>query len=446
MNTSIELKVPDIGDFKDVEIIEILIKEGDTISLDQSLVTVESDKASMEIPASQAGKVEKILVKLGDKISQGSALLMLQTSAEAVPAENNSTPEIKTSVEPLVASTAVANKIEAPQTSSAAPQTIATEPATKTQTTGVKSHASPSVRKFARELGVDLTQVQGSEKHGRITHLDVQQFVKNQLQQIQKAPSATMNGAAPNTSGFNVLAWPSLDFSSYGTTETLALSRIKKISGPNLHRNWVMIPHVTQHDEADITELEAFRKAINEESKKDGIKLTLLAFVIKACVSVLQKNPEFNSSLDESGQNIILKHYYHIGFAADTPNGLTVPVIKNADQKGVLQIAQELTELSAQARAGKLKPSDMQGASFTISSLGGVGGTYFTPIINAPEVAILGLSKSSIKPVWNGKEFVPRLMLPLSLSYDHRVIDGAMAARFTTQLGQVLCDMRRSLL
>jgi pyruvate dehydrogenase E2 component (dihydrolipoamide acetyltransferase) len=309
---------------------------------------------------------------------------------------------------------------------------------------GRKPHASPSIRKFARELGVDLAQVNGSGPKGRITHEDVQNHVKAVM-----SGTTAAKGAGPATggsSGLNLLPWPSLDFAKFGETTLQPLSRIKKISGPNLHRNWVMIPHVTQFDEADITELEEFRKASNAAMDKSGVKLTMLAFVIKACVAALKKFPAFNASLDEKGENLILKHYYHIGFAADTPNGLVVPVVKDADKKGIAQIAEEMGTLSGQAREGKLKPGDMQGASFTISSLGGIGGTAFTPIVNAPEVAILGLSRAAMKPVWDGKQFMPRLMMPLSLSYDHRVIDGAMGARFTVYLADVLADMRKTLL
>ena len=311
---------------------------------------------------------------------------------------------------------------------------------------GIKPHASPSIRKFARELGVDLTQVKGSGPKGRITQEDVQGYVKGVIAGGAAAAAAPAPAAKGSGVGLDLLPWPSLDFTKFGATELQPLSRIKKISGPNLHRNWVMIPHVTQYDQADITELEEFRKSANAAMAKSGVKLTMLAFVIKASVAALKKFPVFNSSLDAKGENLILKQYYHIGFAADTPNGLVVPVVKDADKKGVAQIAQEMGELSAQARDGKLKPADMQGASFTISSLGGIGGTAFTPIINAPEVAILGLSKSEFKPVWDGKQFVPRLMMPTSLSYDHRVIDGAMAARFTVYLSEVLGDMRKTLL
>jgi pyruvate dehydrogenase E2 component (dihydrolipoamide acetyltransferase) len=435
-----EIKVPDIGDFKEVEVIELLVKPGDKIKIDQSLITVESDKASMEIPSSQAGVVKELKVKIGDKVSEGSPLLVLEAeSASAAPQTAADPTQQATSAahEPVV--TTVQPKPVVPAASVALAAPIA--PAV----TGRKPHASPSVRKFARELGVELERLGGTGPKGRILHEDVQNYVKAVMAGTagSAAPSSAGNGSG---GGLNLLPWPSLDFAKFGNTELLPLSRIKKISGPNLHRNWVMIPHVTQFDEADVTDLEQFRKDTNAAMAKSGIKLTMLAFVIKACVSALKKFPSFNASLDEKGENLILKQYYHIGFAADTPNGLVVPVIKNADQKGLAQIAQEMSDLSAQARDGKLKPADMQGASFTISSLGGIGGTAFTPIINAPEVAILGLSKSAIKPAWDGKQFAPRLLLPLSLSYDHRVIDGAMGARFTVYLAEVLADMRKTLI
>src|SRR5450830_1177800 len=428
-----DILVPDIGDFAEVEVIELLVKVGDTVKVEQSLLTVESDKASMEIPSSHAGVIKELKVKLGDKVAKGSLVAVIEATggaATAAPA-------------PAVAPTASA----APAPVAAAVVAPAMAVAAVTPGVGNKSHASPSVRKFARELGVDLTRVVGSGPKGRILQEDIQNFVKAVL-----AGGAGTAAAAPAKNGSGVgldlLPWPSLDFSKFGATELLPLSRIKKISGPNLHRNWVMIPHVTQFDEADVTELEEFRKTSNDAyaKAKSPVKLTMLAFVIKASVAALKKFPAFNSSLDANGENLILKQYYNIGFAADTPNGLVVPVIKNADQKTIGQIATEMGDLSAQARDGKLKPADMQGATFTISSLGGIGGTAFTPIINAPEVAILGLSKSIIKPVWDGKQFVPRLMLPTSLSYDHRVVDGAMGARFSAYLAEVLGDLRKSLL
>ena len=434
----VEVKVPDVGDFKEVEVIELLVKVGDTVAVDQSLITVESDKASMEIPSSQAGVIKEIKVKLGDKVAEGSLLLVLEAGGAAAapaPAAAAAAPA------PAAAAPAPAAAAPAPAPAAAAPAPAAAAPA---PANGAKPHASPSIRKFARELGVDLGQVRGSGPKGRITQEDVQGYVKGVI--AGGATGAAAAAPAGKGGGMDVLAWPSLDFSKFGTTELQPLSRIKKISGPNLHRNWVMIPHVTQFDQADVTELEEFRKASNAAMAKSGVKLTMLAFVIKGCVAALKKFPVFNSSLDAKAENLILKQYYHIGFAADTPNGLVVPVVKDADKKGIAQIAQEMGELSAQARDGKLKPADMQGASFTISSLGGIGGTAFTPIINAPEVAILGLSKSDIKPVWDGKAFVPRLMMPTSLSYDHRVIDGAMAARFSVYLTEVLGDMRKTLL
>jgi pyruvate dehydrogenase E2 component (dihydrolipoamide acetyltransferase) len=435
----IEIKVPDIGDFKEVEVIEILVKVGDTVKAEQSLITVESDKASMEIPSSHAGVVKELKIKLGDKVAEGSIVLMLEASASV----NTSAPAPATTPAPVTASVTT----PAPTSVAAAPEV---KPAPVSLPASVdapvqhgKSHASPSIRKFARELGVDLAQVQGSGPKGRVVLEDVQGFVKGVMRSGVSASPVT---SGVSGGGMSLLPWPSLDFSKFGSTELHPLSRIKKISGPNLHRNWVMIPHVTQFEEADVTDLEEFRKQSNDALAKSGVKLTMLAFVIKASVAALKKFPAFNASLDAAGENLILKHYYHIGFAADTPNGLVVPVIKNADQKGIAEIAKEMAELSAQAREGKLKPADMQGASFTISSLGGIGGTAFTPIINAPEVAILGLSKSSIKPVWDGKQFLPKLMMPLSLSYDHRVIDGAMGARFAVYLAEVLADMRRTLL
>jgi pyruvate dehydrogenase E2 component (dihydrolipoamide acetyltransferase) len=435
--SQVEIKVPDIGDFKEVEVIELLVKPGDTVKAEQSLITVESDKASMEIPSSQGGVVKELKVKIGDKVAEGSLVLILEASAEtAAVAAAPSAPAAPAASSPAPVAAPAPAPVPAP-----APQAAPAPAAALVNTHGQKAHASPSVRKFARELGVELARVNGSGPKGRILLEDVQSFVKGVMSGSSSAPAAAGAGM-----GMSLLPWPSLDFSKFGDTELQPLSRIKKISGPNLHRNWVMMPHVTQFDDADITELEEFRKSANDSLAKSGIKLTMLAFVIKASVSALKKFPAFNASLDAAGENLILKHYYHIGFAADTPNGLVVPVVKNADKKGVAEIAKEMGELSAQAREGKLKPADMQGASFTISSLGGIGGTKFTPIINAPEVAILGLSKSAIQPVWDGKQFVPRLIMPLSLSYDHRVIDGAMGARFIVHLSEVLADMRKILL
>jgi pyruvate dehydrogenase E2 component (dihydrolipoamide acetyltransferase) len=438
--STIEIKVPDIGDFKEVEVIEVMVKVGDTIKVDQSLLTVESDKASMEIPSSHAGVVKEIKVKIGDKVAEGSLVLIVEASAAAA------TPSPAAAAAPTAPAPVAPTPVAAAPAAIAAPAPVATSapaPVAEAAVSNSKAHASPSIRKFARELGVDLNRVVGSGPKSRITIEDVQNFVKGIMQNPVAASAPATNGSGL---GVNLLAWPSLDFSKFGATEIVALSRIKKLSGPNLHRNWVMIPHVTQFDEADITDLEEFRKSSNAAMVKSGVKLTMLAFVIKASVAALKKFSAFNSSLDAKGENLILKQYYNIGFAADTPNGLVVPVIKNADQKSLSQIAVEMGELSAQAREGKLKPADMQGATFTISSLGGIGGTAFTPIINAPEVAILGLSKSSIKPVWDGAKFEPRLMLPLSLSYDHRVIDGAMAAKFTAYLADVVADLRKTLL
>ena len=462
----VEIKVPDIGDFKDVEIIEVLVQPGDKVAVDQSLITVESDKASMEIPSSHAGVVKELKVKLGDKISEGSLVLTLEAEeaapaaakeepAPAAPKAEEAKPAVKDEpkAEPAKAESAPkqeeapkpAPQPEAPKAAAPAP---AAAPATQApaQRADSKAHASPSIRKFARELGVDLGKVNGTGPKGRITQEDVQAFVKSALSAAPVAAPAAAPAVKADGGGLGLLPWPSLDFSKFGPTTIEPLSRIKKISGPNLHRNWVMIPHVTQYDETDVTELEALRKESNEKLGKTGVKLTLLAFVIKACVAALKKHPEFNSSLDENGENLILKQYYNIGFAADTPHGLVVPVVKDADKKSVTEIAKEMGELSAQAREGKLKGADMQGATFTISSLGGIGGTSFTPIINAPEVAIVGLSKTQMKPIWNGKEFVPRLIMPLSLSYDHRVIDGAQGARFVTYLSEMLADLRKSLI
>jgi len=440
-SSTVTVVVPDIGDFKDVAVIELLVKPGDTIAVDQSLITVESDKASMEIPSSHAGVVQSLSVKMGDVVNIGSAVLVL-TVAGAAPAAAPAPVAAPAASAP--AATAMAGSA-APVAPAAAAPAAAHNPTAATS--GALPHASPSVRKFARELGVPLDELKGSGPKGRITQDDVAGFVKAVMAggaqtkaQAAKAPAASGGSG----SGLNVLAWPQVDFAKFGTVERKPLSRIKKISGANLHRNWVVIPHVTNHDEADITELEAFRVAMNKEHEKSGTKFTMLAFLIKASVAALKKFPEFNASLD--GDELVLKKYFHIGFAADTPNGLVVPVIKDADQKGVAQIAKEMSELAAKARDGKLAPADMSGGCFSISSLGGIGGTYFTPIINAPEVAILGVCKSFMKPVWNGSAFEPRLTLPLSLSWDHRVIDGAAAARFNAYLGAILADFRRVLL
>ncbi|MDN3578934.1 dihydrolipoyllysine-residue acetyltransferase [Chitinimonas viridis] len=432
-STSIEVKVPDIGDASNVDVIEVFVKIGDSVKKDDSLITLETDKASMEVPSPAAGVVESLAIKVGDKASEGSLILTLSTQAgaAATPAPTASTPA-PTAAPPAVAATPPAPAVAA----------VSTAPPAKVEEAGFRTaHASPSVRKFARELGVDLGRVKGSGPKGRIVASDIQAYVKNVLS------GAVANTATPtNGSGsvLDLLPWPKVDFAKYGPVEAKPLSRIKKISGANLARNWVMIPHVTQFDEADITDMEAFRKEMSEELKKQNLKITPLAFIIKAVVAALKKFPDFNSSLD--GENLVLKQYFHIGFAADTPNGLVVPVIRDANKKSLIELATETGALAAKARDGKLLPAEMQGGCFSISSLGGVGGTAFTPIVNAPEVAILGVSKSSIKPVWNGSEFAPRLILPLSLSYDHRVIDGASAARFTTYLSQVLGDIRRLML
>ncbi|WP_336236227.1 dihydrolipoyllysine-residue acetyltransferase [Achromobacter dolens] len=430
----VEIEVPDIGDFKEVEVIEVMVAVGDTIKAEQSLITVESDKASMEIPASQGGVVKEVKVKVGDKVAKGSVVVVVEGSAPAA------APAAKAEAAPAK-SEAPAAKAEAPAVPATPAAGSRPAPAAALEDANLKPgqlpHASPSVRKFARELGVNLSKVKGTGPKDRITADDVRGFVK---QALAAGPVAAAGGSADGAA-LGLLPWPKVDFTKFGPVEAKPLSRIKKISGANLHRNWVMIPHVTNNDEADITDLEALRVTLNKENEKSGIKVTMLAFLIKAVVAALKKFPEFNASLD--GDNLVLKQYYHIGFAADTPNGLVVPVIRNADKKGILQIAQEMTDLSKKAREGKISPADMQGGCFSISSLGGIGGTSFTPIINAPEVAILGVSRSSHKPVWDGKQFVPRLIVPLSLSYDHRVIDGAAAARFNAYLGALLADFRR---
>jgi pyruvate dehydrogenase E2 component (dihydrolipoamide acetyltransferase) len=429
MSQLIEIKVPDIGDYKDIPVIEVHIKPGDTIEKEQSLVTLESDKATMDVPSSHSGIVKEVKVKVGDSISEGSVVLLLE-GAEAV---NTVAPQAPAPVKaPAPAPVAAPVPTQAP-----APAPVSA-PAAELGQSG--SHASPSVRKFARELGVTITSVKGTGPKGRITQDDVQAYVKSAMSGAS-APAATSGGSL---GGLNLLPWPKVDFSKFGQTERQALSRIKKLSAANLARNWVMIPAVTYHEDADITDLEAFRVQTNKENEKQGSKITMLAFLIKASVAALKKYPEFNSSLD--GDDLVLKKYFHIAFAADTPNGLVVPVIRNADQKGIFEIARETAELAALARDGKLKPDQMQGASFTISSLGGIGGTYFSPIINAPEVAILGVSKAAMKPVWNGKEFAPRLICPLSLTADHRVIDGALATRFNVYIAQLLADFRRAVL
>jgi len=436
MGTLKEIFVPDIGDFKNVDVIEVLVKPGDAIQPEQSLITVESDKATMEIPSPAAGTVKELRVKVGDKVSTGSLLLMLEA------AEGTPVPVAK----PAAAPAPVAAPAPAPARAAATvvplagkPDPVPYEPATAP---GFTPHASPSVRKFARELGVDLAKVKGSGPKGRVTQEDVQAFVKGVIKGAQAAPAPVARGGF----GFDLPEWPQVDFAKFGPVETKPLSRIRKLSGGFLHRNWVSIPHVTQHDEADITELEAFRKENAQVAEKEGFKLTMLAFLVKASVNALRQFPDFNASLDKTGENLIVKKYYHIGVAVDTPDGLVVPVIRDADRKGVFDLARELAEISKLAREKKLKPDSMRGGTFSISSLGGIGGTAFTPIINAPEVAILGVARSQMRPVYKDSAFVPRLMLPLSLAYDHRVIDGAAGARFTTYLALVLSDIRRTLL
>jgi pyruvate dehydrogenase E2 component (dihydrolipoamide acetyltransferase) len=442
----VQLKVPDIGDFHDVPIIEVLVSAGDRIDKDAPLVTLESEKAAMEVPATSGGIVREISVKVGDKVSTGSLIASVEPAESAQPQQQASKPapngEQKT---PQPAHSAAESKSPAAPPATAQPAAAAAPPAQAAIATPpsrnggaaappTPTHASPAIRRFARELGVDLAAFAGSGPNGRITRDDVQSFVKRTL----AAPPAVRGGGV----GLGLPAWPVVDFAAFGPIERVALPRIRKISGPYLHRNWVSIPHVTQCDDADVTELEAFRKSVNGENK--DAKVTMLAFVMVACIAALKCYPDFNASLD--GEELVLKRYYHIGFAADTPSGLVVPVLRDADRKGVLEIAAETAELARKARDGKLSPADMQGGTFTISSLGGIGGTYFTPIINAPEVAILGVCRAATRAVWNDGAFVPRLMLPLSLSYDHRVIDGAAAARFTAYLGVALADLRRTLL
>ncbi|QWD75309.1 dihydrolipoyllysine-residue acetyltransferase [Polynucleobacter sp. MWH-UH24A] len=447
MSQLLEIKVPDIGDYQDVPVIEVHIKPGDRVEKEQSLITLESDKATMDVPSSHAGIVKEVKVKVGDSISEGGLVLLLEPSdasasaASSAPVPPTSAPQaapaapVQKTVAPPAAPIPTPAVVSAP-TSTPAP--VRAEPASSSDGA---SHASPSVRKFARELGVTIAQVKGTGPKGRISQEDVQAFVKS----VMSGASAPANqNSGGSLGGLNLLPWPKVDFSKFGETERQPLSRIKKLSAANLARNWVMIPAVTYHEDADITDLEAFRVQTNKENEKQGSKITMLAFLIKASVAALKKYPEFNASLD--GDDLVLKKYFHIAFAADTPNGLVVPVIRNADQKGIFEIARETAELAALAREGKLKPEQMQGASFTISSLGGIGGTYFAPIINAPEVAILGVSKAAMKPVWDGKEFVPRLICPLSLTADHRVIDGALATRFNVYISQLLADFRRAVL
>ena len=456
----IDVTIPDIGDFDEVAVIELLVKAGDKVRAEQSLITVESDKASMEIPSSHAGVVKEMQVKLGDKVKQGSVVLKLETSDTAAVAATSAVaaPVAAAAVAPVAASVhvvaaasvAVAAVSAAPVASPAVVSVAAPAHQPATSLSGDLPHASPSVRKFARELGVPLNEVKGSGPKGRISAEDIQSFSRAVMTGETRTQAQAAKAPAGEGAGLGLIPWPKVDFAKFGPIERKELGRIQKISGANLLRNAVMIPTVTNHDDADITELEAFRVLTNLENEKSAkagmnasVKVTMLAFLIKACVSALQKFPQFNSSLD--GDTLVYKHYWHIGFAADTPNGLMVPVLKDAE-KGILQISAEMGELAKKAREGKLSPAEMSGATFTISSLGGIGGRYFTPIINAPEVAILGVCKSQMEPKWNGKEFVPRLMLPLSLAWDHRVIDGAAAARFNAHLGHVLADFRRVLL
>ena len=431
VSASVEVIVPDIGDFQNVEIIEIFVKPGDAVNVEDPLITLESDKATMEVPSSNTGIIEAVLVKVGDSVSAGTAVVRLSTSgviatALSVPASSN--PK-------------VGQEDSAPTTAQTEPTNSIVEPGKIDEAAFRKAHASPSVRKFARELGVDLSKLSGSGRKNRITKEDVQSYVK---QAVTKAESGDIS--APAASGSGIPAMPEVDFSKFGEIETQDLPRIKKISGKNLHRVWLNIPAVTHHDEVDITNLENFRKELKDEAAKQGVRITLLAFIMKALAANLKQFPTFNSSLTPEGERLILKKYFHIGVAVDTPNGLVVPVIRDVDQKSVYDLARDLGEMSVKARDGKLKSQDMQGGSMTISSLGGIGGTAFTPLVNAPEVAILGLTRSRMQPVWNGNEFIPRLMQPVDVSYDHRVIDGAEAARFVVSLGKYLTDIRRVLL
>ena len=435
MSEVVGVKVPDIGDFDEVEIIEVLVAVGDTVAEEDSLITVESDKATMEIPSSHSGTVKEVKVNVGDKIAEGGLVVMLETSSAAVKEEASA----------ATASSEVAKEEAPAPVAKPAPAPAAIAPVERPSPTAninpvsfKNAHASPAVRKFARDLGVDLSKVNGTGRNARIVKEDVQDFVK---QVMTTGGGATSSGAA-----LGVEPMPQIDFSQWGEVETKPLSKINKLTGKFLHRNWVTIPHITQFDEADITSLEAFRKQSNKEYEKEGVKFTLLSFIMKAVAAGLKKYPRFNSSLEPSGENLIMKNYFHIGIAVDTPDGLVVPVVRDVDKKSIVDISIELREISMKARDKKLKPSDMQGGCMSISSLGGIGGTKFTPIVNAPEVAILGVSKAEMKPVWNGSEFEPKLMCPLSLSYDHRVIDGADGARFVTYISSLLADARRLLL
>ncbi len=434
MSNVVEVKVPDIGDFKNIPVIEVFVKPGDTVKVEDALMTLESDKATMDVPSPASGVVKAILVKTGDKVSKGTPVLMLEPLAAPAAA---AAPVARTTAAPLAPAAA-------PAVVQQAQPVVAVSPTAATQASaGSLAHASPSVRQFARELGVDLPRLHGSGPKNRILREDVQTFVKAEL---AKARHGTPGTSAAGGPGWNLPPMPQIDFSKFGAVEIKPLSRIRKLSGGFLHRNWVSIPHVTQHDEADITELEAFRRSQTDEATRKGIKFTLLGFLMKGAVVALKQFPEFNSSLSADGESLTLKQYFHIGVAVDTPNGLVVPVIRDVDKKGLLDIAQELGAVSARMRSGKIAPADVQGGCFSISSLGGLGGTLFTPIINAPEVAILGVGKAVLKPLWDGKAFQPRLMLPLSLSYDHRVIDGAQGARFISFLSQTLADIRRLVL
>ena len=433
MSQLIDIKVPDIGDYKDVPVIEVLVKAGDHVEKEQSIVVLESDKATMDVPSSHSGLVKEVKVKVGDSISEGAIVIVLEESGAVAAAPPPAQAAPAASAPPIPAP-----KVEPPIVRAPVPPPVNNTPVDVDPTA---SHASPSVRKFARELGVTIHHVTGSGPKGRITQEDVQAFIKAAM---TGGAGSGSNVSGGSLGGLNLIPWPKVDFSKFGETERQPLNRIKKLTAANLGRNWVMIPAVTYHEDADITELEAFRVHTNKENEKQGLKITMLAFMMKAAVAALKKYPEFNSSLD--GDDLVLKKYFNIAFAADTPNGLVVPVIRDADKKGIFELARETSELAALARDGKLKPDQMQGASFTISSLGGIGGTYFSPIVNAPEVAILGVSKAVMKPVWDGKQFVPRLICPLSLSADHRVIDGALATRFNVYIAQLMSDFRRAVL
>lgn len=447
-NSSIvEVTVPDIGDATDVDIIDVLVNEGDSVSEEDGLITLETDKATMDVPSPKAGKVVELKVNVGDKVSEGSLVLMLEVEGEGKADDGSQASQTSGTDEPKSqeksASTSASNAPKSTSSPKAPP--VPHHPSAGEKSKTGKVHASPSVRRLAREFGVDLTQVTGTGRKNRVQKEDVQSYVKYELSRPKMTPASNVG---QGSGGLQVLAPPKVDFSKFGEVEEVALTRIQKLSGPNLHRNWVTIPHVTQFDEADITDLEDFRKDQNQiaEKRKLGVKITPLVFMMKAVADALKAYPTFNSSLSESGESLIMKKYFHIGIAVDTPNGLVVPVVRDVDKKGILEISKELMEISSKARDGKLKSADMQGSCFTISSLGGIGGTGFTPIVNAPDVAILGVSKSEVKPKWNGKDFSPRLMLPLSLSYDHRVIDGALAARFAAHLADCLGDIRRILL